>query len=196
MKFYYVLCHGGLWGNVPGFVLQGYEGKRDFRPEMTVEVRRAGRISIPVKGVLGKWPVKHQEEGRWALETLQLNCSTRRPWRTRQAPTPPSCPLLSPALSPDGQKRAVESVLDKQGPTCTRSSAGISASKLCALTLVEVSVGYRRENRHWAATALCFAKGTKLANQRLATHLTQDPGRLQMDLRGQTWVQAAILAQN
>lgn len=42
MKFDYVLCQGGLWGNVPGFMLQGYKDKNAFKPEMSVEVRSGG----------------------------------------------------------------------------------------------------------------------------------------------------------
>lgn len=66
MKFDYVLCQGGLWENAPGFMLQGYKDKKDFKPEMSVEVRRAGRISVWYKlsPEWGFWIVTSEIPGR------------------------------------------------------------------------------------------------------------------------------------
>lgn len=142
MKFYYVLCQGGLWGNVPGFTLQGYRDKKDFKPEMTVEMKRAGRVSVWHKHSSegGSWKVTRKIPGGEETASEASWNSTAEPGGLSGRQCPPSCPLPFPALSPNGQKRAAESGLDMYGPTRTQMSASMSASQLCALTLAEESV--------------------------------------------------------
>lgn len=94
MKFYCVFCQGGLWKNVPSFMLQGYKDKKDFKPTMTAEVRRAGRISMP-EGGFGEWPVKSQEEAGVSEGSWDSTAAPRAPRGAAGANTPQRHPMAS-----------------------------------------------------------------------------------------------------
>lgn len=57
---------GGVWRNVPGFMLQGYKGKKDFKPKTS-----AGGcdISIPPQGVSDSDQWKARRKGDCASES-------------------------------------------------------------------------------------------------------------------------------
>lgn len=109
MKFYYVLWQGGLWGNVPGFTLQGYRDKKDFKPEMTVEMKRAGRVSVWHKHSSegGSWKVtrKIPGGGEMASEALGTQLQSPEDWVGASAlPATPSPSQHSHPMARKGQR--------------------------------------------------------------------------------------------
>lgn len=114
-------------------MLQGYKDKKDFKPTMFAEVRRAGRISMRGKG-FGEWPVKSQEEGGVSEGS----------WDSTAAPTVPqgASRCRSPTVPPTGQHLGLtfSACLVSEGAPEFSERRGTAGSK--------------REDRLWAAIAL------------------------------------------
>lgn len=156
MKLDYVLCQGGLWENAPCFMLQGYKDKKDFKPEMSVEVRRAGRISV--------WYKLSPEEGFWIITSeipgggeiaclwrlLELNAAHRESGRVSR----------HQYQSPSTQRPEKGSRIWtwSSGPNMCQITISVSAFQLCALNLAEESLRLQMRRQAVGCNNTCVLK--------------------------------------
>lgn len=108
MQFDYVLCQGGVWKNVPGFMARDYKDRRTLNPSECWGEKSSVWLLWRGFSERDQW-IPGEGDCLWRL--LELSCSTEslEEWAGTNVPHPPS----------NDQNRAAESGPDMQGPTCT-----------------------------------------------------------------------------